>query len=346
MSTVGGADNAPSILFIGAGLAPAARRMVEEAGVRLVTLPPYPAEETVIDIVRREGPVAIVVRSGLLTGPAIRAAESVKLIAKHGVGVDPIDVATATALGIPVSFAAGTNAQSVAEHALALLFSVARRVPALDGATREGRWQKEVGTELTGKTLGLIGLGAISRRLVELVSPFHMSIIVFDPYLRSDATPSGVLHVDDLDDLLRSSDVISLHCPLTPETQGMIGAPQFAKMRDGAILINTARGGLIDEDALTAALVSGKLTGAGLDTLATEPPSVTGPLWSAPNLVVTPHVGADTIEARERVGTTVMQHALDVLSGRYPADWMLANPSVLEKIGSQQRGKENALPAQ
>ncbi len=283
-----------------------------------------------IETIEAHQPDVIIMRSGKLSGAAIRVAKRLKLVTKHGVGVDSIDVTTATAQKIPVAFAAGANSQSVAEHAFALMFAAARNIVALDHAARHGSWDKVPGQELTGKTLGLIGFGTISRRLAELVEPLRMRILVHDPYVAAESLPLSYGVASSIDALVCDSDVVSLHCPLTPETANMFDARRFALMRDGAMLINTARGGLIDEAALVAALKDGKLSGAGLDTVASEPPGPDSPLWAAPNLVVTPHVGADTAEARERVGVMVMEQALAAIEGRLPDQWMVANPIALK----------------
>lgn len=322
-------SNDQVILFIGSGLSDAAKAMAEAEGVRLLILPPYPSEQDLIAVFERERPGAVIVRQGAITEGAIRAgAPTLRLIAKHGVGVDSIDVASASACGIPVSYTAGANAQSVAEHAFALMFAVARGIPHLDRRMHEGHWDKaEVsGMELSGRTLGLVGFGTIARLLATMASALGMRIGVFDPYAPKELGLVGATRIADLHTLLIQSDVVSLHCPLTPETRNLIGAGQLAVMRRDAILINTARGGLIDEDALAVALRQSRLSGAGIDTFSTEPPGSDNPLFSAPNLIATPHVGANTIEAKDRVGTTAMRQALDALAGRPPSASSLANP--------------------
>lgn len=319
-----------TILFVGSGLADAAARMAEAAGIRLVTVPPYPDETQLVAAIERERPGAIIVRQGAITAAAVRAgAPHLRLIAKHGVGVDSIDVAAATASGIPVSFTAGANAQSVAEHAFALIFAVARGITTLDRRMHDGHWDKaEVsGFELSGRTLGLVGFGTIARRLADMVAPFRMPVAVFDPYASGDLGAPHASRVTDLSALLRGADIVSLHCPLTPETRNLIGQAELATMRPEAILINTARGGLIDEDALAAALHAGRLGGAGIDTFASEPPALDSALLGAPKLIATPHVGANTREAKDRVGTMAMQQALNALEVGMPDRGLLANPS-------------------
>jgi D-3-phosphoglycerate dehydrogenase len=307
-----------TVLVTGPALAPAAMAMAAERGIRVLNTPSYPSDADLIALIARERPDAIVVRLSAVTAPVIAAATNLKIIAKHGVGVDEIDLAAAAAKGIPVTSAIGANAQSVAELGLALMLSVARSTPWLDHRMRDGHWDKasHTGSELSGKSLGVVGVGAIGRILISLVQPFRMTVRAYDPYLAGDLGLPGVERVDSLDALLEASDVVSLHCPLTNETRNLMGAAQFARMRPGAILVNAARGELVDTDALVAALESGRIAGAGLDTFAPEPPPADSPLWRLPNLVATPHVGANTHEARVRMGTQVMQQVIDCLDGR------------------------------
>jgi D-3-phosphoglycerate dehydrogenase len=319
-----------AVLFIGAGLSTDAVAMADEAGIELITIPPYPTESSLIETVRAHRPKVIIVRSGHVTAAVIdAAAPDLRLIAKHGVGVDSIDVNAASQRGIPVSFTAGANSQSVAEHALALMLATARRVNTLDARIRAGHWDKSTATgiELKGKTLGLFGFGSIARLLADLVAPLQMPIAVYDPYAPRDLAIANGRRVESPDELFAGSDVISLHCPLNDETRGMINANTIGLMRPHAILVNTARGGLIDEPSLALALRNGRIAGAGLDTLADEPPRADNPLLQAPNLVVTPHVGASTSEAKDRVGTIVMKQAIDALQGILPEPWQLAVPA-------------------
>ncbi|GAB7551277.1 hydroxyacid dehydrogenase [Novosphingobium sp. 11B] len=316
-----------TVLFVGAGLSADAAALADKNGVDLKIIPPYPDESALLEKITLYRPVVLIVRSAKITREVMATGlPELRLVAKHGVGVDSIDVAAASELGLPVSFTAGANAQSVAEQALALLFTTGRRIPALDGSVRQGTWDKtSTGLELFGKTVGLVGFGTIARILASMASSLNMKVRVFDPYAPDDVDGTVVERVASVDELLASCDVISMHCPLTDATRNMIDDQAIARMRDGAILINTARGELVDEIALAAALKSGKLAGAGLDTLAQEPPRVEGPLWSAPNLVVTPHVGASTHEAKARVGTIVMQQAIDMIEGKRPEHSQLAN---------------------
>ena len=207
-----------TLLLTGPELTADAMAHAASHGVRIIPTTPYAPADELIAMIAREQPDAIIVRQGQLTREMINASAALKIIAKHGVGYDTIDIAAAAERQIPVTIALGANAQSVAEHALALMFSVARQTALLDARMRDGHWDKttSVGIELSGKTLGLVGLGAIGRILMELVAPLRMTIKVFDPYL---ADLPNVERVDTIDDLLASCDIISLHCPLTEQNR-------------------------------------------------------------------------------------------------------------------------------
>ncbi|MGE0714895.1 MAG: hydroxyacid dehydrogenase [Alphaproteobacteria bacterium] len=307
---------AATVIITGAALAPPAMALAEERGARVVTVRPYmpPAELAVL--VAAERADAIIVRQAAITDAVLGAAPGLKVVVKHGIGVDTIDLVAASRRRIPVLITHGANAESVAEHALGLMFAVARRTALLDARMRAGHWDKATsfGIELSGRTLGIVGLGSIGRILAALVRPLRMKVIGFDPYL-SDVV-DGVAMTADLDDLLARSDVVSLHAPLSAASRNLIDARRLALMRAGAILVNTARGGLIDHEALAAALAAGRLAGAGIDCFPVEPPPSGHPLADAPNVVMTPHVGANTREAADRVGVIAMQQALDTVAGR------------------------------
>jgi D-3-phosphoglycerate dehydrogenase len=309
-----------TILLTGPALTAEAMAHAAAHGVRIVPTVPYTPAEELTALIAAEQPDAIIVRQGKLTRDMIAASAKLKIIAKHGVGYDTIDVVAAAERSIPVTIALGANAQSVAEHAFALMFTVARRTALLDARMRDGHWDKatSVGMELSGKTLGLVGLGSIGRILMELVVPLHMTVKVFDPYLKSLPDSPNVERVSDFDALLTDCDIISLHCPLTDQNRDLFGAAQFERMRPNSLLINTARGELIDTDALVHALSTGQIAGAGLDTFNPEPPPADSPLWGLPTLVATPHVGANTVEARDRVGMLAVQQIMDFWNGTAP----------------------------
>lgn len=305
-----------NIVVIGGTLSPAATRVATEIGMRLVATAAYPPPMQLIEVANEASADAFILRLGQIPGEVIAGVPTLSVIAKHGVGVDGIDLVAAHERDIPVLVAGGANAQSVAEQALALLLAVARSTPWLDSRIRQGHWDKAgyTGLELTGRSVGLIGLGAIGKAFLNLLAPFRMPVGIYDPYLAEHALPAGATKYDTLAALLEASDVVSLHCPLTAENRGFIDADAFGRMRNDAILINTARGGLIDEAALTDALQEGRIAGAGIDTFAQEPPPTDSPLWELERLVVSPHVGANTQAARDRVGISVVEQIADHLS--------------------------------
>lgn len=319
------------VLITGPTLAQTAVDFADQNGFALITTTPYMPSEEMAALIKQEQPDAIVVRTGKLTREMIFASDNLKVIAKHGVGFDTIDIQAAAERKIPVTIAVGANAQSVAEHAFALMFSVSRQVAWLDKRIRQGHWDKPSanGIELSGKTLGLVGLGSIGRILMELVEPFKMKVKVFDPFLKCIPQVNYVEQEKDFNNLLKNCDFISLHCPLTNENRKLFSYEQFELMKDTSILVNTARGELIDTDALIDALQNNKITGAGLDTFYPEPPEATSPLWKLDNLVVTPHVGANTTDSRNRVGLLALQQIHSILNNQSVEPRAIANWNLL-----------------
>lgn len=239
-------------------------------------------------------------------------AGDLKLVSRYGVGVDTVDLAAARLHGVTVANTPGANAEAVAELALGLLFALARQIPQSDSEIRAGGWRQRIGWELGGKTLGVIGLGAIGRQLATRAQALGLRVLAFDPYAGS--VPPGV-DLLDLDSLLTESDVVSLHAALTPETRHLLDGPRLARMKPGAFLINTARGALVDEEALIEVLRAGRLAGAALDAFETEPPRGS-PLLDFDNVIVSPHAGSATREATLRMGLAAAQNVVDVLQGR------------------------------
>ncbi|WP_418128006.1 hydroxyacid dehydrogenase [Variovorax sp. KK3] len=274
---------------------------------------------------------AVISRTVALSSRAIRSCPTLKVISKHGVGVSNIDVEAASARGIPVYVTPGTNAQSVAELTLGLMFSAARRIAWMDAELRAGRWTRaQDGVELCGRTLGLVGFGQIGQRVARVAQALGMEVVAFDPMLAGKPSPvEGVTLVDSLDALLPLADVLSLHVPLNGHTRGMLGEAQFARLPHGAIVINTARGEVIDEPALVAALRDGKLAAAGLDTMAVEPLPAGSALASLPNVVLTPHVGGSTPAALDAMATGAARNVLGWLQGRPVDPSACINPQVL-----------------
>ena len=254
---------------------------------------------------------ALVVRSQTkVTAQILNAGARLRVVGRAGVGVDNVDVETATRRGIIVLNAPGGNTVSTAEHTFSLLLSVARKIPQADASMRGKSWDRKnfEGIELYDKTLGVIGMGRIGSELSRRAIAFGMRVVAYDPYLSAArARTLQVELVDELDDLLASANFISLHTPLTEETHHMVDATRLEKTKRGVRVINCARGGLIDEDALADALHSGQVGGAALDVFEIEPLPSDSPLRAAPNLVLTPHLGASTAEAQESVGIEIAQ---------------------------------------
>jgi D-3-phosphoglycerate dehydrogenase len=252
---------------------------------------------------------ALVVRSQTkVTGNVLNAGAKLRVVGRAGVGVDNVDVETATRRGVIVLNAPGGNTISTAEHAFSLLLSAARKIPQADASIRSKNWDKKnfEGVELYNKTLGVIGMGRIGSELSRRAIAFGMRVIAYDPYLSATrARGLQVELVDELDDLLASADFISLHTPLTAETRHILDATRLQKARRGVRIINCARGGLIDETALVEALQDGQVAAAALDVFEVEPLPTDSPLRDAPNLVLTPHLGASTAEAQESVGIEI-----------------------------------------
>lgn len=254
---------------------------------------------------------AIVVRSETkVTAPILHAATRLRVVGRAGVGVDNVDVETATRRGVIVMNTPGGNTISTAEHAFSLLLCVARKIPQAHANLQIGRWDRKQfeGTELYNKTLGIIGMGRIGSELSRRAIAFGMRVLAYDPYLSSSRARSlQVELIEDLDELLPLADFITLHTPLTPETHHLLNAVRLTKTKRGARLINCARGGLIDEVALLESLGKGQLAAAALDVFEMEPLPNDSPLRSLPNLILTPHLGASTVEAQESVGIEIAQ---------------------------------------
>ena len=258
----------------------------------------------------------LIVRSATkVTRAAIAAATRLEVIGRAGAGVDTIDVEAATERGIIVMNTPGGNTTAVAEHTLALLLALARRVPVADATLKAGRWEKNrlQGVELLGKTLGILGLGRIGGEVARRALGFRMQVVAYDPYLtREVAERLGVESVE-LDELFSRSDFITIHTPLTGDTRHLIGEAELARMRPGVRLVNCARGGIIDEAALARALASGHVGGAGLDVFEQEPPPADHPLLRFEQVVLTPHLGAATDEAQSAVALAIADQVADVL---------------------------------
>jgi D-3-phosphoglycerate dehydrogenase len=299
-------------LVTGADLAPQALALLGDYEV--VYAGKAPSEADIVALCRQHQPVAIIVRYSKVGAAAMDAAPGLKVISKHGSGTDTIDKAAAAARGIAVTAAVGANAAAVAEQALALLLACAKSVPALNERTHAGHWDKAThkSIELEGRTVGVIGLGAIGLRFAKTADVLGLRVLGFDPYAKD--LPAFVQPCD-LDTIWRDADILSLHCPLTPDNARLLNAQTLAACKRGVIVVNTARGGLIDEDALLAAVQSGQVSGAGLDSFAVEPMPVPHPFHSEPRIVLSPHIGGVTADAYVKMGLAATRNALAVLNG-------------------------------
>ena len=255
-----------------------------------------------------------------VTRPMLEHARKLRMIEKWGIGVDRIDVEAARAMHIPLAITAGSNAGPVSELTIGLMLAVYRRIAQVDRALRQGQWLKsemrEIGYQIAGKTVGIYGLGNIGRKVAQRLQGFECEVIYHDA-CRADAATEQRLMVRyvERDALFTQSDILTLHAPFIPETAQVVNAARIASMKDGAILINTARGELVDEAALVAALVSGKLRGAGLDAFAVEPVAPGNPLLTLDQVVVTPHVGGAVFDNVENVARHAIGNIMKVLNG-------------------------------
>ena len=299
------------ILVTGADLAPQALELLRDFDV--VYAGKTPQEADLVALCQREDPVAIIVRYGKLPAAVMDAAPSLRVISKHGSGTDTIDKDAAKVRGIEVRAAVGANAAAVAEQALALLLACAKSVVKLDRRMHAGHWDKAThkSVELHGRTVGLVGLGAIGQRFARMCDAMGMKVIGFDPFAGN--LPDYIRGVD-LETIWRESDAISLHCPLTPENRAMVNAQTLAACKRGVMLVNTARGGLIDEAALLQAVHSGQVASAGLDSFSVEPMTAPHPFHGEPNIVLSPHIGGVTGDAYVNLGVGAAKNVLDVLA--------------------------------
>jgi D-3-phosphoglycerate dehydrogenase len=302
----------PTILVTGADLAADALALLRD--YRVVYAGKAPSDADIVGLCATHDPVAIIVRYGRVGAAAMDAAPSLKVVSKHGSGTDTIDRDAAAARGIRVVAAVGANAAAVAEHAMALLLACAKSVVALNARMHAGFWDKAThrSVELDGRTVGVIGLGAIGLRFARMADAMGMRVLGFDPFAKD--LPAYVERTD-LEAIWPLADAISLHCPLTADNAKLLDATTLAACRPGVIVVNTARGGLVDEAALLEAIRAGRVAGAGLDSFATEPMTAPHPFHGEPRIVLSPHVGGVTADAYVKMGVGAVRNALSVLNG-------------------------------
>ncbi|MDD9933029.1 MAG: phosphoglycerate dehydrogenase [Myxococcales bacterium] len=284
------------------------------SGIELDYKPGLSEEELADTIGEYDG---LIIRSGSkVTAKVLAQAESLQVVGRAGIGVDNVDVPAASRKGVVVMNTPTGNAVTTAEHAISLLMSLARRIPQATASMREGKWEKSKfqGTEIADKTLGVIGMGNIGRIAANRAQGLKMNVIAFDPVLSSERAASLGVELVSLDELFERADFITVHAPLTPETKGLIGKDAIAKMKPGVLIVNAARGGIVDEAALAQAVESGKVGGAALDVFGQEPVETDNPLLKQDRVIVTPHLGASTAEAQDRVAREIAEQVVDYLT--------------------------------
>lgn len=322
-----------TVLCTGPDMAPVAYEKLRELGYEALKIPANSAADTIDQILAgADSCDAFIVRTGKITDSVISSARGLKIIVKHGIGIDNIDLVAATTHGIPVVIIPDAMMDAVAELAVGFVFCGLRNIHHYDRSMREGSWDRSFGgISPRKKTLGLIGLGRIARKVVELLRPLAMRVVAFDAYLPSELWPEGVTRAGSLHELLRMADVISIHCPKTTETVGLIGKAEIELMKPSAYLINTARGAIIDEAALRNALNSGRIAGAALDTYEMEPLPPDDPLRVIPNVILTPHIASATSEALEATGLKAVEIVHRYVTARVVDYERVMNPEVLTK---------------
>jgi D-3-phosphoglycerate dehydrogenase len=312
----------PVVLVTAPKLAPEAVALLIQAGCTLAYTEAYPSEAALLAAIAQHRPAALLHRQGMISATVMdAAAPALRVIARHGAGVDGIDLAAAEARGLAVTRAAGANARAIAEHAFALMLALLKDLPAVQTAMAAGAWEKttRITRDAEGTTLGILGYGAIGARLARLADAFGMRVLAYDPALPLGPLPGPGERVMDLDDFLRRSEVLSLHCPLNTATRGLIGTEALARLPKGAIVINTARGGIVAETALLAALESGHIAAVGLDVFAHEPLPEGDALRNHPRILASPHLAANTPRAVAAMGCAAAEAILAVMAGRAPA---------------------------
>lgn len=312
------------VMVTGAELVEEARDFLVSHHVDAIYAPAYSTPEQLAATAREHQVDAILVRQGQINRSVIDASPRLKVIAKHGSGVDNIDLVAATDRKIPVLRALAANSQSVAELAISLTVTLMKDVIPLDHAVKGGSWPKTryIGRDLAGAVFGVVGFGEIGQRTAALARALGMQVAAYDPFA---ADTADIQVSREIDAVLKIADVVSLHCPLTPQTHHLINAERLALMKPTSFLVNTARGAIVDESALVEALKAQRIAGAALDSFEVEPPSPDNPLWSLPNLIATPHVGAAGRSALRNMAVYAARHIVGVLEGHDYDRQALAN---------------------
>lgn len=326
-----GAGRSRRILVTHHQIAPGAIELLNDHDIDVFFSPPYDPSDVVAARAAELQVDAIMVRQGQIDDRVIGASPRLKVIVKHGVGVDNVDIRAAAARGIPVLRSMGSNSRAVAEHAIALALMQVKEIQPLNAAVKSGQWPKPtfIGKDFLGATIGLVGYGGIGRETARMAEALGMEVVVHDPHAPQSARDDGFAVAEDLDAMLPGLDILSLHCPLTAATRNLIDARRLALMKRSAVIVNTARGGIIDEPALADALAQGVIAGAALDSFAVEPPPADDPLWALPTLTATPHIGGVTAGSARSMADIAARHIISVLDGNPPDERSLARPSEL-----------------
>jgi len=260
---------------------------------------------------------AVIVGADHMTAKVIEAGKKLKIICKHGAGVDNIDCEKAKEMGIPVTNVPATNSDAVADFAFGLILNIARKISANAFEVKRGKWNKDIGVDVCKKTLGIIGCGAIGRRVAKRGQGFDMRVLGYDPYVKESANLSNIELVD-LETLIKESDFISIHVPLTPDTRNLISSKEMHQMKKGAFIINTARGGIVDENALYQFLTNGHLGGAALDVTEQEPIQSDSPLLKLDNVIITSHIASYSKESLNAVSMACAKNIIKIINNETP----------------------------
>jgi D-3-phosphoglycerate dehydrogenase len=309
------------VLVTATKLAPEAVVLLTDAGLTPVYTAAYPDEASLLGLIATHRPCAILHRQGLINATVMdAAAPELLVVARHGAGLDGVDLVAAKARNLTVVRAAGANAPAVAEHTLALLLASLKQLPAIAAGMREGKWEKttRITRDLNGLVLGIVGYGAIGRRVAKLASAFGAEILAYDPYLPQGALPGPGERFTDLKAMLPRCEALSMHCPLNAETRHMIGAAELALLPQGVVLVNTARGGVLDEAALLAALDAGQIAVAGIDVFENEPLQIENRLRTHPQVIATPHIAASSRQGGVAMATGAADGIVSALAKREP----------------------------
>lgn len=307
--------------------------LLKDAGLDVATLYEESKESVLEKLSRCDGILTRLTKINLSSDILEEKTSGLKVVGVHGAGVDNIDIEKATELGIAVTSTPEANAEAVAEHTIGLIIALTKQIVKTDKVTRQGGYEdrdKFVGINLEGKKLGIVGPGGIGSRVgTKMANAFDMDVLTYHPGEPSHRVPPEMTLTNDWEEFIQDCDIISLHCPLIPETEGMVGEEEFDMMKEDAYLINVARGPIVDEEALVDALKKRKLAGAGLDVFENEPPADDNPLFDMDNVVVTPHTAWLTKETRIKMAVDSAQGIIDVLNGKEPK--YIVNPEVLER---------------